>query len=254
MVHYEVGFKFRHNCPFNNLSMKYPTAVLAWWNNYDQDVLEVTYSGPDSLGYHESLQNTIGFMGGKVVRKSDAGMTLQLVIAWDGTKYEYSVSKVFMKHGCLVLQPAIHTEGWEWYRLVAFSEKDLKALFRDLDMTCNVEVLSRKTVEEGTVRDKLLITTSDLLGGLTLNQANALAVALDSGYYSVPKRATTEDVAARVGVPRTTYEEHLRKAESKVMSSVAPYVQFSAVKTDAKPKRPSGIQKNSIQLPSGSSR
>jgi len=230
MTHYEVGFKLRHGCPFNNFSKKYPSAVIAWWVNYEQDVLEVTYGDSDPADCRDKLQSAIGYMGGRVVRRSLTDSTLQLVISWDGTKYEYSTSRVFTKHKCLVLQPTVHAEGWEWYRLVAFSRKDLGALFTELDSSGDVQVMSKKIVRDGTVRDNLLITTSDLLGNLTTNQADALMVALDNGYYSVPKKATTEAVAARMGVPRTTYEEHLRKAESKVMQSIAQYVRFSAGK------------------------
>jgi len=231
LTHYEVGFRLRHGCPFNNFSDKYPSVVTAWWCNYDQDVLEVSCGRSDAPeGCQANLQSAIEYMGGRIVRRSLTDSTLQLVISWDGTKYEYSTSRVFTRHNCLVLQPTIHAEGWEWYRLVAFSKKDLSALFMDLDSTGDVEVLSKKIVKDGTVRDNLLITTSDLLGNLTANQADALVVALDNGYYSVPKKATTEGVAARMGVPRTTYEEHLRKAESKVMLSVAPYVRFSVGK------------------------
>ena len=228
MTHYEVGFKLRHGCPFNNLSGKHPSVVLAWWVNYDQDVLEVSSGEAHApQPYVEDLLTSIEYMGGSVVRKSFTDSGLQLVITWDGAKYEYSTSRVFTKHRCLVLQPTIHTQGWEWYRLVAFSRRDLAALFKELDSTSKVEVISKKVVDEGTVRDTLMITTSDLLGNLTANQADALLVALDNGYYSVPKKATTESVAARMGVPRTTYEERLRKAESKVMQSVAPYARFA---------------------------
>ena len=240
LAHFDVGFKLRHDCPFNNLSREYPSVVMAWWTNYDQDVLEVSGGASKATeDYQRKLQGAIREMGGSMVRRTMTDSTLQMVISWDGTKYEYSTSRVFMKNGCLVLQPTIHTGGWEWYRAVAFSEKDLKALFRELDATSEVEVVTKKVVDEGTVRESLVITASSLLGGLTPNQAEALVLALDSGYYRVPKKATTEDVAAKVGVPRTTYDEHLRKAESKVMLSVAPYVQLMRAKRPVlrRPKR-----------------
>jgi predicted DNA binding protein len=200
--------------------------MIAWWVNYDQDVLEVSSGNSSaSLECQDELESAIRYMGGNVIRRSLADSTLQMVVKWDGSKYGYSTSKVFVKHSCLVLQPVIHAEGWERYRLVAFSKGDLEGLFKELDATGDVEVMSIKTVEEGTVRDNLLITASDILGDLTANQASALEVALNNGYYEVPKRSTTESIAARLGVPRTTFEEHLRKAESKVMQSVAPYVQ-----------------------------
>jgi len=228
MTHFEVGFKLQHQCPFNGLSKRYPGVVLAWWTNFDQDVLEAT--GGDSeeaTEYRRSLRKAIHEMGGHISRCAVADKECQLVVRWDGSKWEYSTSRVFVKNNCLVLQPTIHTDGWEWYRVIAFSEKDMRAMFRELDKSGRVEVISKKIVDEGTVRDTFVITTSNLLGGLTGNQAEALGLALDSGYYRVPKQATTEAVAARVGLPRTTFEERLRVAESKVLQSVAPYMQFS---------------------------
>jgi predicted DNA binding protein len=231
LAHYEVGFKLRHNCPFNNLSKKYPSAVLAWWTSFDQDVLEVSYRGSDiPEGYTEYLKRAIEYMGGTIVRNALTNSKLQMVITWNGTKREYSTSRAFMRRGCLVLQPTIHTQGWEHYRVVAFSEKDVKNLFGDLDKRSEVEILSKKTVEDGTVSDNFVISAASILGDLTGNQAEALLLALDSGYYSIPKSITTEKVAAKMGLPRTTYEEHLRKAESKVLLSVAQYVRLSAKK------------------------
>jgi predicted DNA binding protein len=231
LAHYEVGFRLRHNCPFNNLSKKYPSVVLAWWTNFDQDVLEASYGGSDIPdGYREYLGKAIEYMGGRIVRNALTNSKLQMVINWDGTKREYSTSRAFMKRGCLVLQPTVHTEGWEHYRVVAFSDKDVKDLFGDLDKRGEVQIVSKKAVEEGSVKDNLVISAASILGDLTGNQAEALLLALDSGYYSIPKSITTEKVAARMGLPRTTFEEHLRKAESKVLLSVAPYVRLSAKK------------------------
>jgi len=228
LTRFEVGFKLRHGCPFNGFSKKHPSVVIAWWVNYDQDVLEVSSGNSNAPQECQAeLESAIGYMGGKVIRRSLTDSTLQMVVKWDGSKYGYSTSLVFVKHNCLVLQPVVHAEGWERYRLVAFSKKDLEELFKEMDTSGDVEVTSMKTVEEGAVSDNLLISASDLLGNLTANQANALEAALDSGYYDVPKGATTEKIATKLGVPRTTYEEHLRKAESKVMRSVAPFVQFS---------------------------
>jgi len=49
-------------------------------------------------------------------------------------------------------------------------------------------------------------------------------VALELGYYQVPKKMTTKELARKHKVPRTTFEEHLRKAESKVLLTLALYI------------------------------
>jgi len=122
--------------------------------------------------------------------------------------------------------PDVYRGGWEYYRLIAFSEKDVRNLFNGLEKFCKVEVISRRTVQAGAVKEHFLISTRTLFGDLTGKQSQALLFALENGYYRVPKKVTTEEMAQKLKLPRTTYEEHLRKAESKVLRAVTPYVQM----------------------------
>ncbi|OYR57946.1 helix-turn-helix domain-containing protein [Halorubrum halodurans] len=54
---------------------------------------------------------------------------------------------------------------------------------------------------------------------LTDRQFDALAAAVESGYYDSPRRATVEEVADRIDAAPSTASEHLRKAESAVMAA-----------------------------------
>jgi predicted DNA binding protein len=232
MAYYDIGFKLQHDCPFNRLTVAYPSIALAWWSNFDQNVLEASGVAPEDLaGYQSGLESAIAEMGGNIVRRTLGKSRIQLVVTWDGSKWEYSITRIFMKNNCLVLQPTIHVGGRECYRVISFAERDVKKLFKELDSFGEVEITSMRTVEEGAVRDTFTITAPALLGKLTQNQVDALKLALDSGYYAVPKKMTTEAVAARVGLPRTTFEDRLRRAESKVLQSVAPYMQLFSMRS-----------------------
>ncbi|GGO01305.1 MULTISPECIES: helix-turn-helix domain-containing protein [Haloarcula] len=48
-------------------------------------------------------------------------------------------------------------------------------------------------------------------------QRDALAVALDAGYYDVPRTANRDDVAARLDCAPSTASEHLQKAEAHLV-------------------------------------
>jgi O-6-methylguanine DNA methyltransferase len=61
-----------------------------------------------------------------------------------------------------------------------------------------------------------------LLDGLTQRQAAAIATAFEMGYYESPKRATTGDVAKRLGVARSTFEGHLSRAEKALIGAMLP--------------------------------
>src|SRR5437879_13444860 len=72
------------------------------------------------------------------------------------------------------------------------------------------------------------MSLSSLFGQLTGKQTKALLSAVEDGYFEIPKRTTAEDIAKRNGQPRSTFEEHIRKAESKIMFAIAPYMMMYA--------------------------
>ncbi|SIQ71202.1 Predicted DNA binding protein, contains HTH domain [Haladaptatus litoreus] len=58
--------------------------------------------------------------------------------------------------------------------------------------------------------------------GLSERQREAAEIAVELGYYDVPRRASHEDVADALECAPSTAAEHLRKAEYKVFSSSFP--------------------------------
>jgi len=48
-------------------------------------------------------------------------------------------------------------------------------------------------------------------------QRDAFLLATRKGYYSAPKKPTVEELAGIMGVSPSTFAEHLRKAENKLL-------------------------------------
>ena len=55
---------------------------------------------------------------------------------------------------------------------------------------------------------------------LSERQREAVETALDAGYYEIPREASQEDVAERIGCAPSTAAEHLQKAEAKLLKAV----------------------------------
>ncbi|MFB9806579.1 helix-turn-helix domain-containing protein [Haladaptatus pallidirubidus] len=55
---------------------------------------------------------------------------------------------------------------------------------------------------------------------LTDRQREVMDVALDLGYYDVPRQATHRDIADRMGLSVGTVGEHLQKIESRVFKGI----------------------------------
>ena len=64
------------------------------------------------------------------------------------------------------------------------------------------------------------VAADSVVGRLSARQREAVEIALELGYYDVPREATTEDVGDELGCATSTAAEHLQKAEIRVMSSL----------------------------------
>lgn len=80
--------------------------------------------------------------------------------------------------------------------------------------------------QDSKVAHRILALTSldpkhgDQLDGLTSKQRGALLGAYGLGYYDVPRRVSSEQVARRMRIDKSTLVEHLRKAERKVLAGI----------------------------------
>ncbi|MDA4130443.1 MAG: helix-turn-helix domain-containing protein [Thaumarchaeota archaeon] len=228
MTHYEVAFKLQHDCPYNSFSKNHPSVVISHWCNWSRDVLEIAHRDlQNDPGMKLDIQELTKSLGTKIIRRSYAKSNLQVVLmhcACD--QIPPPTLPVIEKRNCLELQPAIYSEGWEWYRIIAFSERDLKNLFKDLDDYCKIEMISRRSISDESVRETFLVSSASLFGTLTQKQTKALMTALDNGYYRLPRTSTAGEIAELMGVPRTSFVDHLRKAENKVLQGIGPYLRL----------------------------
>jgi len=60
----------------------------------------------------------------------------------------------------------------------------------------------------------------DILSILTERQHEVFETAIREGYYEIPREATHEDISDSLGCAPSTVDEHLRKAESRVLSAL----------------------------------
>lgn len=227
---FEVYLRIQHECPFNDLSRKYPETRISQWCNSASDILEIE---ADSLESYEGIQNDLNAMSkggrGKILSKAIHSGRLQLIAkTCMCDMIAASTSPIIEKNNFMEIPPVVLMGGWEHYRLLGFDESDVRGLLRELDKIGKVEVLQKKTVPEGVTDDAFVISLSSLFGQLTEKQLKALVTAIEGGYYEIPKRVRTEDLARVSKQPRTTYEEHIRKAESKIVHAMAPFMMMYA--------------------------
>ena len=62
--------------------------------------------------------------------------------------------------------------------------------------------------------------TRDMLSMLTERQREVFEAAVNMGYYDIPREVNQGDLAEELGCAPSTVDEHLRKAESKMLSAL----------------------------------
>lgn len=67
---------------------------------------------------------------------------------------------------------------------------------------------------------KLRGQSESLLSGLTSQQARVLKLAHTMGYYEIPRRTSTQDLAKMLEMDKATVGEHLRRAEKNVFDKL----------------------------------
>ncbi|MFC7155786.1 helix-turn-helix domain-containing protein [Halomarina halobia] len=193
-------------------------ARIELWCNDHCDLLHVTDGAAEetlarveaSLGVRESLRRE----GELVV------VTERCLKERDPTHVE----RYLRAHDCLLVPPLRYAEGAKFCRLLALDPAALTACYRDLIADgFDISVEAKREIES--VRpDAPLLTIEEVLPTLTARQREAFTTAYERGYYAIPRETSTAAIAAAVGVERRTAEEHLRRAENKLVAALVPYL------------------------------
>lgn len=116
--------------------------------------------------------------------------------------------QAFVDRNLVVIPPIVYDEDTRMMLTVVGDKDDLQALVENFPGTFEL------TVEEVGDYDRRYPT---IAADLTDRQLEAIAVAVNVGYYTVPREASLTAVADELGCAESTASNHLRKAEARVM-------------------------------------
>lgn len=114
-------------------------------------------------------------------------------------------SAIDRNHGILRRQSQVFSNR-RVYTVLFFRREDLRAMITDFKQI--------GTVTLGKVTE---FTGSKSM--LTDRQLEVVTCALEEGYFEWPREISSEELADELGINRTTALEHLRKAQSKLLTS-----------------------------------
>lgn len=220
MEAWEISFKIKYDYPFIRMSGKYPGVRISMWCVWDREMLHVPMNHEDLMteleGYAKDINRVIDDY-----KPSNDGIVLTMKCSCDLLDSIWNVTE---RNHCSLVHPAVYLDGWGYFKVISFSETDIKKLFADLSKMGPNELISKKIVHIDAVPSTIWVET--FFEKLTEKQIDAIVKAFDYGYYTSPREVTTDSIATSLGITRSTYEEHLRKAENRLMEAMLPYLKL----------------------------
>ncbi len=226
---FDVSLKLDHSLPFCGLSKLFPAVSIQRWCNLQVDILEFQASKEDAEKLEPALTKMLKGLGGRLIRFNRySSRNLEAVI---GCRCATDNSTVAMIEwaGCIPVMPVSYRGGQEYCRVLAFTKDTLNDAISNLSKMSKLEIESRSVIPRESARGAITVPVDEFLGTLTKKQLAAFMAAMQMGYYGMPKGATIDEIASKQGMKRSTYEEHLRKAELKILQAVRPYAGLAYV-------------------------
>ncbi len=219
----DVKLKIRHESSMCKLSIAFPNTRMLLWCNGSTDVLQVSSREPDELDNALSKLKEVATLQ-ELVREGGSAITMIRSCACDGAE----LASIAEENGCLHIGPNTYIGGWEILRLFAPNRAAIQRCVSQIKLHGQVEISSMRSRNESGALREMGIAPVPFFGGLTEKQIEVLVSAYEHGLLSVPARTKMDVVAKKVGLSRSTYGEHLRKAMQTLVENSYPVLKLYA--------------------------
>ncbi|ELY59335.1 helix-turn-helix domain-containing protein [Natronococcus jeotgali] len=214
---YEATFSIADSGSYTKPTKDADCRIELWCNDHS-DLLYV--SGTEIGPLLSQIRTDIGIEA-EIHRDREAVVITESCLKQHEVAYIEQYLRMF---NCLLLPPLRYENGEKQCRILALESKSLTDLYTELvsdDFSIDVRAKHKISMP---VQSTPLLTLDDVLPELTERQREVLTLAVEYGYYDLPRETTTKAIAEEVEVSRRTVEDHLRRAERKLLTSLVSYL------------------------------
>lgn len=166
------------------------------------------------MGTEDAKQNYLkALKKDKRVKQLDINgdLTVEL-IEKKSSEMDLSVYKAFYNPEVILTKPGfVDTDGWEYYEFASWNRRAITKVINAVKKNYQGKLLKIKKTQ------KYDLYMPKILPKLSGKQKEALSVAVKEGYYDFPRKVELNDLAKIGKVSFSTFREHLRRAENKII-------------------------------------
>lgn len=213
---FEATFQIAGDSTYATATAGTETTVELWCNDHC-DLLYV--DGDPPPGLVERIRDEVGMAD---TLSADGRM---LIVTGDCLKNHErtTIERYLARHNCLLLPPLTYRDGYKLCHVLALNSANLTAFYRDIADDFDVTIDAKRSLDEPP-NERTRNRFEAEVESLSARQREALELATEEGYYEIPRDVTTEALAAELDINRRTFEDHLRRAENKIIDDIADYL------------------------------
>lgn len=213
---YEATFELQGKGLVAGLSHEFDADIQLWCNDHS----DLLYVRSDQVtAFRDKLVETVG-----IQESMQEGNQLVVVTDHCLRKEERTLIETHLAdNGCLSLPPLTYEGGIKRSKVLALDPASLTAVYDGLRNDGPVTVRAKREIQ-GLHPEVPVLGFDDIFPKLSDRQLETFRIAYELGYYEVPRRTTTEALGERLGINRRTAEDHLRRAENKIATSLADHL------------------------------
>ena len=167
-----------------------------------RDAWKINASDSDFTRFVDLLKNHKDVKSIKILQRKENNFIILTDVIQHNSTFETIINS-----GCIFSSPPSLKNGYEFFDLIVPDSQSKIKILKEMEEIGELKVIKIGKYEEDSF-------------GLTSKQDMALKTAIANDYYSWPKRVTLGQLAEKLNISRSVYEEHLRKAESKILPNI----------------------------------
>ncbi|MFH1409791.1 MAG: helix-turn-helix domain-containing protein [Nanoarchaeota archaeon] len=205
------------DCPIVNRCVKFKILVYSYPSTW---YMEKKHTYATTTCYFQSVDE------GKKKKfiadlKADRRIT-NIEISGDTFTYEINLGKegehvqLYHTKQIFFAKPVVnHSDGHEYWEVASWKREEIEKFIKSLEK--HMDVCKILKLEKSALTD---VYFPNIMPKLSPNQKKALQLAYENSYYTYPRQIKLGALAKIAKVSISTYQEHLRKAELKLLPVV----------------------------------
>ena len=205
---YRCKFKFSHkNCWLADVSKNFPQLTFidsAAYVKPNGDLMSICLVKGDTKGIKEVTKFLRKHKTVISARIFERGRDYLFIQVTGNRKTMFFTTPFISKYNCFRIGDVIAKNGLEKWIMGALKKSDIDTLISSLK-------------SHGKITNKYITKTAAKMVKLTKKQRKALELAYYNRYYNIPRGIDLGKLATKMGINKSTFREHLKRAETKII-------------------------------------